>query len=205
MNAEDCRDGIAALLTATRTVRDGWTPIAELAPRMRELGISNGQGRGDLRWLLATGRIERRDSPTTMSRRGPPAAEYRLAFTTGEHVSRTDRARAAGDRFNPPIWTVADEDGSYRETYPGALGCMATSPATLAERWAEKHHVDYDWTKEMTAVVTSPNGEQTRWVVCVESRPTFTAVSEAEVQQIERFNDGQRDAAIKQLLEENRE
>lgn len=85
LTAEQSREAICTLLGAI----PGWVPVAELAARLRTLGITSGQGRADLRVLLAANQIERRDSPTTRSRRGPPAAEYRL------HVALPDEWRCA--------------------------------------------------------------------------------------------------------------
>jgi hypothetical protein len=75
MNKADAQDAIVRFL---QTYAD-WMPAADLISFLAtELELTRGQGVGDLRALVASGRIEARPSATVRNRFNTgPAKEYR--------------------------------------------------------------------------------------------------------------------------------
>ena len=73
-------------------------------------------------------------------------------------------------------YTVTDEDGDYQReiasTYQPSRR-WASDIHDAAREWAEEVHGDMECPKEMTAIVTDPDGKRYRVGVGVEMEPHF--------------------------------
>ena len=81
------------------------------------------------------------------------------------------------------FWTVTDEDGDYEYAYPSRCPSggkeWAMDAEHAAEQWAEwVCQQEAEYPEERIAIVTSPEGEVSRWVVTMEPVPTFHASRE---------------------------
>ena len=82
-------------------------------------------------------------------------------------------------------YVVTCEDGYFEHRYPSAFVSgeeWAVDAEDAAQMWGELNHAYFEYTKEMVALVTRPDGSRCKVTVYVEMVPSFSASDVEEVE-----------------------